>query len=338
MLLKELCEFNGVSGNETAVRNFILEKIKPLADEIQIDSIGNVLVLKKGKSKEKKVMLAAHMDEVGLIISGITEKGFLEFKTVGGIDPRVLISKRVAVGANKVPGIIGIKAIHLQEKSERESVPKIKNLYIDIGAKDKDEAKTLVQLGDYAAFDTQFTELGAGRVKAKAIDDRVGCAVLIDLMEVPCRYDTYFCFTVQEEVGLRGAGVAARRISPDIALVLESTTCADVFGSEPKDYVTRLGHGVAVSFMDRTTIVPTPFRQWLYETAQKENIPVQYKQAVAGGNDAGIIHIANRGVKTASLSVPCRYLHSPAGIADMADAAAMYDLAKLFLERIDEVI
>lgn len=338
MLLKALCEANGVSGNEGAVRKVILEQITPLADDIQIDSIGNILALKKGRSSAKKVMLAAHMDEVGLIISGITEKGFLEFKTVGGIDTRVLISKRVAVGERRVKGVIGIKAIHLQEKSERETVPKVKNLFIDIGAKDREEAEGLVKLGDYAAFDTEFAEFGAGKIKAKAIDDRAGCLVLMDLMNQTCRYDTYFCFTVQEEVGLRGAQVAARRIMPDIALVLEATTCSDVFGSQPHEYVTQLGGGVAVSFMDWSTIVPHTFYSWLYETAQREGIPVQYKNTTMGGNDAGAIHIAGRGVKTASLSIPCRYLHSPAGVAAWADLDAMEALAKLFMERIDEVI
>lgn len=338
MLLKALCEANGVSGNEGAVRKLILEQITPLADDIKIDSIGNILAMKKGRSSAKKIMLAAHMDEVGLIISGITEKGFLEFKTVGGIDTRVLISKRVAVGEKRVKGVIGIKAIHLQEKSERETVPKVKNLFIDIGAKDREEAEGLVRLGDYAAFDTEFAEFGAGKIKAKAIDDRAGCLVLMDLMNQMCRYDTYFCFTVQEEVGLRGAQVAARRIMPDIALVLEATTCSDVFGSQPHEYVTQLGGGVAVSFMDRSTIVPHTFYSWLYETAQREGIPVQYKNTTMGGNDAGAIHIAGRGVKTASLSIPCRYLHSPAGVAAWADLDAMEALAKLFMERIDEVI
>ena len=338
MLLKALCETNGVSGNEGAVRKLILEEITPLADDIQVDSIGNILALKKGESPAKRVMLAAHMDEVGLIISGITEKGFLEFKTVGGIDTRVLISKKVAIGENRVKGIIGIKAIHLQEKSERESVPKVKSLYIDIGAKDKETAQKLVRPGEYAVFDTEFAEFGAGRIKAKAIDDRAGCMVLMDLLHQPCKYDTYFCFTVQEEVGLRGAQVAASRIQPDIALVLEATTCSDVFGSEPHEYVTQLGGGVAVSFMDRSTIVPDRFRTWLYETAQKESIPVQYKNTTMGGNDAGAIHISGRGVRTASLSIPCRYLHSPAGVAAWSDLDAMETLAKLFLKRIDEVI
>lgn len=338
MLLKTLCEINGVSGNEGPVRQFILGRIQGLADEIRVDSIGNILALKKGEKPGKTVMLAAHMDEVGLIISGITDQGFLKFKTVGGIDTRVLISKKVAVGENRIPGVIGIKAIHLQEKAERETVPKVKSLYIDIGAADKAQAEMLVQLGDYAAFDTEFAEFGDGKLKAKAIDDRAGCMVLLDLIQRPCRYDTYFCFTVQEEVGLRGAQAAASRIQPDIALVLEATTCSDVFGSKPHEYVTRLGEGVAVSFMDRSTIVPDRLRTWLYGTARQENIPVQYKNTTMGGNDAGAIHVACRGVPAASLSIPCRYLHSPAGVAAWSDIDAMESLAKLFLERIDEVI
>ena len=231
MLIKELCNLSGVSGNETEVRNFIKEQITPYADEIKVDNIGNLIALKKGNSS-KKVMLSAHTDEVGFIISGINDKGFLEFKTVGGIDTRVIISKKVLVGTKKIPGVIGMKAIHLQKKSERETVPEVSSLYIDIGAKDKDEALEYVKIGDYVSFDTCFAEMSCDTIKAKAIDDRAGCAILMELIKKPVKYDTYFCFTVQEEVGLRGARVAAHRIMPDIALVIESTTCNDVYGCE----------------------------------------------------------------------------------------------------------
>ena len=337
MLLEELTSLNGVSGDETLVRDFILKHIKPLADEIKIDSMGNVIALKKG-STEKRVMLSAHMDEVGFIISGITDNGFLKFKTVGGIDTRVIISKKVTVGKDKIKGVIGMKAVHLQKRSERESVPEVKDLFIDIGAKDKAEAERVVSLGDYAAFDTCFERLGAASLKAKAIDDRAGCAVLLELIKKPVKYDTYFCFTTQEEVGLRGAKIAADRINPNIALVLEATTCSDVYGFKKHEYVTEMGSGVVITFMDRTTIVDKNYRKWLYNAAQQANIPVQYKQTTMGGNDAGRIHLARDGVKTASLSVPCRYLHSPCGIASEADINAMLELAELFLYRIDEVI
>ncbi|MDD6734782.1 MAG: M42 family metallopeptidase [Clostridiales bacterium] len=337
MLIKELTNIDGVSGNETAVREFIKKEISSFADEITVDSIGNLIALKKGNFK-KRVMLAAHMDEVGFIISGVNEDGFLQFKTVGGIDTRVIISKKVRIGRDNIKGIIGMKAIHLQKRTERESVPEIKDIFIDIGAKDKKDALSKVNLGDYAAFDTDFEVLGEESIKAKAIDDRAGCAVLMELIKNPVKYDTYFVFTVQEEVGLRGAGVAANRINPDIALVLESTTCSDVSGFEEHEYVTSMGGGVAVSFMDMRTIVNRDFRSWLYTNAEKENIPVQYKRAASGGNDSGKIHLALGGIKTASLSVPCRYLHSPCGIASMKDIDSMHKLAMLFLDRIDEVI
>ncbi len=336
MLLKELCSLDGVSGNERSVREFILEKIRPLADKITIDTMGNIIALKKGQKSDKRVMLSAHMDEVGLIISGVTDKGFLEFKTVGGIDARVLISKRVRIGA--VKGIIGMKAIHLQKKTERENVPEIKDIFIDIGAKNREEALECVNIGDYAAFDTEYSEFGTDKIKAKALDDRIGCAVLIELMKYECEYDCYFCFLVQEEVGLRGAQIAANCVKPDIALVLEGTTCSDVHDSEEHEYATELGAGVAVTFADRTTIVDKTYYKWLYEQACANRIPVQYKRTTMGGNDAGAIHKSCGGVRTAALSVPCRYIHSPVSVASKSDIDAMLELACIFTERVGELL
>ena len=337
MFLEELTNLSGVSGNESEVREFIISKIKPYADEIKVDTMGNVIALKKGDSS-KKVMLSAHMDEVGFIISEITEKGYLKFKTVGGIDTRTILAKRLRIGKNKVLGVIGMKAVHLQKKSEREETPEIKDLFIDIGAKNKESAEKRIGLGDYATFDTKFEQFGEDTVKAKALDDRAGCAVLIEAMKNPVKYNTYFCFTTQEEVGMRGARVAANRINPDIALVVESTSCSDVYGFEPYESVTKLGNGAAVTFMDGTTIVNNDFRKKLFEMAKTANIPVQYKCSTSGGNDAGRIHLSGNGVKTASVSLPTRYLHSSASIASVKDLNAVLGLVELFLERIDEVI
>ena len=189
-LVEKLCNIGGVSGDEGDVREFIRSYIKEYVDELTVDSMGNLIALKKGKSDAKRIMLSAHMDEVGFIISGFTEKGYLEFKTVGGIDTRVIISKKVFIGKNKVPGIIGIKAVHLQKPSERESVPSVSSLYIDIGASSKDEAKSKVSLGDYAVFDTKFSPFGTDKFKAKAIDDRIGCAVLMNAIKKDVKYDT----------------------------------------------------------------------------------------------------------------------------------------------------
>jgi len=337
MLLEELTSLFGVSGNENEVRNFIIDQVTPYADSVKIDAMGNIIAVKEGNG-DKKVMLSAHMDEVGFIISEITDKGFLKFQTVGGIDTRTIISKKIVIGKNKVPGVIGMKAIHLQKSSERESVPEVKELFIDIGANNKEEAEKLVSLGDYAAFNTKYEIIGKNAVKAKAIDDRVGCAILLELIKIKQKYDTYFCFTTQEEVGLRGARCAAYSIKPDIALVIEATSCSDVYGFKPHENVTTFGGGVAVTFMDRGTIVNEELKNKLYNLAIENNIPVQYKCSTAGGNDAGRIHITRDGIKTASLSVPCRYLHSACSLANMKDITATRDLAQIFLDKIDEVI
>lgn len=336
MLLKKLCDAFGVSGAEGEIRDIIIPEIKDYCDDITVDTIGNIIAFKKGEDRSKKIMLAAHMDEIGFIISGITDKGYLEFKTVGGIDNRVIISKTVVVGKNKIPGVIGMKAIHLQSKAERDEVPKTKSLYIDIGAKDKEDALKYVSLGDYATFDTKYEEIGSEKIKAKALDDRVGCYILTKLIKEPVKYDTYFCFTVQEEVGLRGAKVAAYRIKPDIALVIETTTCADVHKTPPEAEVTRLGDGVTISIMDRRTIVDRKYISFLEKISG--DIKIQYKKTINGGNDAGAIHQTGAGVLTASLSVPCRYLHSPVGVASQKDIESTEKLAKTFLLRIDEVL
>ncbi len=337
VLLKELTNLSGVSGNEDAVRDFIISQISPYADEIKVDSIGNLIALKRGNSS-KRIMLSAHTDEVGFIISEITEKGFLHFKTVGGIDTRTILAKRIKIGKNGVLGVIGMKAVHLQKKSERDSTPEIRELFIDIGAKDKESAEKLVKIGDYATFETEYERLSENTVKAKAIDDRAGCAVLMELIKKPQKYDTYFCFAAQEEVGLRGARLVAHRIKPDIALVIEATSCSDIMGFEPHEYVTVMGGGAAVTFMDRGTIVDDELRKRIYEMGKSENIPVQYKCSTAGGNDAARIHLAADGVKTASISLPCRYLHSAASVISLSDLEAVKDLTALVLERIDEVL
>ena len=337
MLLKKLCRLRGVSGNENEVRDFIISNIKAYADKIKIDPMGNIIALKKGSS-EKRVMLSAHMDEVGFIISEITDNGFLKFKTVGGIDTRTILSKRLIIGKNSILGIIGMKAIHLQKKSEREQVPEIKDLFIDIGAKDKESAEKLVELGDYAAFDTEPEIFDGFAIKAKAIDDRAGCAILMELIKKPQKYDTYFCFTSQEEVGLRGAKTVAYVIKPDIALVVETTSCSDIYGYEPYESVTKFGGGAAVTFMDRTTVVDDELRKKIFSLAKENGIPVQYKCSTTGGNDAGRIHLTAEGIKTATVSLPVRYIHSAASLASLDDFEAVKNLADMFLKRIDEVL
>ncbi len=331
MYLKELTTLCGVSGNENEVFDFIYEKVKDKCDEIYKDNIGNLICVNRGKTG-KKVMLSAHMDEVGLIISKICDNGFLKFKCVGGIDTRVLISKKVLIGKDKINGVIGAKAIHLQKKSEREKVPDVEELYIDIGAKDKESAEKYVNLGDYCSFNSEYVEFGNGYIKAKALDDRVGCDILIGLADKHFDFDLYLVFTVQEEVGLRGARVCTQRIMPDVAIVIEGTTCSDVYGTEEKDFSTVSGGGAALSIIDRSTYYDKELVNALYKTANAHNIPVQFKKTATGGNDAGAIHISAGGVKTAAISVPARYIHSPSSVINKKDFDAAKELVSTFLE------
>ena len=331
MLVKELTSLGAPSGFEDAARNFIKERAT--AGEIHTDSMGNLICHKKGNGK--KVMVAAHMDEVGLIITEITEKGFLKFSTLGGIETAVLCSKKVLIGENSVPGIICAKAIHLQKGDEVNSPLKLKDLCIDIGANDKESAEKLIQMGDYAVFDGVFTPFGNNLVKSKALDDRVGCAILLELMKEDYESDMYFVFTVQEEVGLRGAQVAAFNIKPDIALVVEGTTCSDVYGSKPHNQVTNLGGGAVMTAVDRAAISDKNYYDFIMKTAKEYDIKLQIKRTTMGGTDAGAIQRSGIGVKTAVLAVPCRYIHSPVSVMNFDDADCVYKLAKAVLKNIE---
>lgn len=339
MLLQRLCETHGVSGNEQEVRKILLKEIEACADEITIDIMGNLIVRKRSANDSApKVMVCAHMDEVGLIISEITDKGYLKFKTVGGIDARVLVGKKVVVGKSRVNGVIALKAVHLQTEDERKVAVKAKDLYMDIGTKSRQEAEELVSLGDYAAFDTEFSEFGEGLFKAKALDDRCGCAILAKLFQGNYDCDLYACFTVQEEVGCRGAKIAANRISPDIALIIEATSCSDIAGVDPHLQVTTLGGGAAVSIMDAASYSDKKLIKTLFRLAEQRAIPVQYKRTTLGGNDAGAVQTSGIGVRTAVVSVPCRYLHSPVSVISRTDYKAVYDLAHAFLENVKECV
>lgn len=331
MLVKELVSLGAPSGFEDAVRDFIKEHAD--ADNIYTDSMGNLICHKKGNGK--KVMVSAHMDEVGFIITEITDKGFLKFDTLGGIETAVMCGKKILIGQNKIPGIVSAKAIHLQSASEASSPLKIKDLCIDIGAKDKDGAKELVKLGDFAVFDGEYTLFGDKLVKSKALDDRVGCAILLELMKEEYDSDMYFVFSVQEEVGLRGATVAAYNIKPDIALVIEGTTCSDVYGSKPHNEVTRLGDGAVMTAIDRAAISDKEYYDFIMKTAAENGIKLQIKRTSMGGTDAGAIQRSGSGVKTAVLAVACRYIHSPVSVMHEDDSISVYKLAKAVLKNIE---
>lgn len=330
-ILEKLCTLNGPSGWEDDVRAYIEECAKPYAEECFTDSIGNLFVLKRGAERRSRpVMVCAHMDEVGIIIKSITDEGYLKFCFVGGVDRRVVIGKRVLVGG-KYPGLIGIKAVHLSTKDERKSVPKLDDLYIDIGATSKAQAEKLVSLGDYAVFDSPYYPFGEGFVKARALDDRVGCAVMLSLLTEDLPYDTWFVFTVQEECGIRGAAVAAHRIMPESALVLEGTTAADLPGNEGITSVCHVGAGPVIGFIDGMTIYNKEYFSRLCQLADENNIPWQIKSLIAGGTDAGAVHKTGDGVRTALLAAPLRYIHSPACVGAFSDIENMKKLAYLFL-------
>ena len=333
--IKTLCALPGVSGFEDGVRDYILQQAKSYADQVTVDDMGNLILFKKGaKSTGNKLMLCAHMDEVGLMVTSITDEGYLKFDFVGGVDRRVAIGKRVLVGEKGIPGVIGIKAYHLVSREEEKSVPKTESLYIDIGAKDKETAQEQVSLGDYAMFESDWVAFGDGLVKAKALDDRVGCAVMLALLKEELPMDVTFAFTVQEEVGTRGAFGAAFRVTPEIALVLETTTAADIPSSAEHQQVCAPGKGPVVPFMDGGTIYDRGLFEQLRKLAQDNGIPWQTKHYVAGGTDARAVQRTKAGVRVAGMAAAVRYLHAPSSVGCIRDFEDMLRLTRLFVAQL----
>lgn len=334
VLLNKLCSCNGISGNEDNIRKMILDEIESFADEIINDNLGNLIVFKKGKQRAKnKLMISAHMDEVGLMVTDITSDGYLKFDEVGGIDKRILIGKNVTIGDKSINGVIGIKPIHLCKGDEASAIPALSDMYIDIGAVSKENALEFVSYGDSINFSSEF-EYNNHTIKAKALDDRFGCYLLINMIKGELEYDTHFVFAVQEEVGLRGAKTAAYRVDPEFAIVVETTTAADVPEVDDGKQVCLLGDGAVVSIMDRRTIYDKQLVKTAFEIADNNNIRAQYKKAVAGGNDAGVIHQSRGGVRILAVSLPCRYLHSPSCVVNVSDCENMMRLIPLIAEQI----
>ena len=335
-LLKKLCLADGVSGDESAVRELIISRIKDVC-EYRVDNLGSIICFKKGKkTPAKKLMVCAHMDEVGFIVTYIRLDGTLSFGNVGGIDPSVVIGRQVRVGKDRISGVVGSTAVHNLSKEQREKAPKTDSLYIDIGAADRAEAEKYVSPGDCAYFDSEFTDMGSC-IKSKAIDDRAGCAMMTELLHEELEYDTYFVFNVQEEIGLRGATASAYSVAPDYAIVLETTTAADIDGASGAKRVCEVGKGPVVSFMDRHTMYDKELYRLAFDIAEEQGIPCQTKTMIAGGNDAGAIHISGRGVRTMAVSLPCRYLHSPSSVIAGADLENTYKLVKSLIGRIHEI-
>ena len=329
-MLKELCLLNGAAGDESRVREYIIDKIKDYC-EYEVDALGSVIAFKKGrKTPSKKVCFNAHMDEVAFIITHITEEGYLRFATVGGIDKRVCLDKVVSI--NGIKGVIGDKAYHLLDEDERKKAPSFDKLLIDIGASSEEEASEFVSIGDYAYFESDFYEFGNGFIKSKALDDRIGCMLMIKLIQSDLEYDTYFCFNAQEEVGLRGAACTSFAVQSDISIILEATTAADLDGVSGADKVCCCGKGSVVSYMDRRTVYDRDLFKLIFSVAKENNIPCQTKTAVAGGNDAGAIQQSGKGCRVAAISLPCRYIHSSSSVVKKEDIENTEKLLRKLLE------
>ncbi len=337
MLIKELSAIPGVSGDETRIRNFIREKVAALGLSHHTDSLGNLYVLKEGRGKgaDPGLMLCAHLDEVGLMVSSIEKSGHLRFYKVGGVYEQALISKPVKIGAGDLPGVIGAKAIHLQKKEERKKALTIDSLYIDIGAKDKEDAEKAVKIGDYVSFYSEAS-CHENLIRGKALDNRAGCAALLEVLQrdFPCSFTAVF--TVQEEVGIRGARVAANRVNPGLALVLETTIAADTPGVKEYDHSTSLGGGPAFTVKDDSVLVHPQLLERLIGVAEEQQRPYQFRRYGGSFTDAGAISTAGSGVATAVISTPCRYIHSPLSMLNLNDWHHLVEIVDGFIRSIAE--
>ena len=326
--LKKLCLANGISGDEKKVSELIQKRLRDSNVEIKIDGMGNLLVTKKGRKRAKnKVLLSAHMDEVGFIVTDINSDGTLRLETVGGVDRKALYGKSVVVGNNSINGVISVKPVHLLKPDEKESVIPVDKMVVDIGADSREEALKYVSLGDSVSFLPNYCD-DNGVIMAKALDDRAGCFILTEILREELEYDLTCSFVVQEEVGLRGAKAAAYTLDPDFAIVVEATTASDIPGCDETNNVCCVGDGAVLSFMDRSTIYDKECLALALKTAEEKNIKVQLKRAVAGGNDAGAIHTSRSGVRTIAVSLPCRYIHSQTGLISADDLESSLELVK----------
>ncbi|NCP85977.1 MAG: hypothetical protein CO094_05360 [Anaerolineae bacterium CG_4_9_14_3_um_filter_57_17] len=333
-LLEKLCNASAVSGDEGEVRKIVLEEVKPYADTVKIDALGNVLVTKNGAAEKRlRVMLDCHMDEVGFMLVADEGEGLFHFELVGGIDPRQLPGKQVLVGKDKIPGVIGARPIHLTTPEERSHKISVDALRIDVGPGGAGKVK----VGDRATFATRFRRVGDS-IFSKAIDNRIGCVLLIDLLKTaPANLDLCLSFSVQEEIGLRGAKVAAYHFNPDLAFAIDSTPANDLpvhDGEENTFYNTKLGAGPAIYTFDSGTLSDPRLIRFLAQTGDEEKIPYQYRQPGGGGTDGGAIHRVRAGVPTVSVSVPHRYTHTAISLALVADWENTLALLSAALQRL----
>ena len=351
-LLKRLCLTFGPSGCEDPIARIILDCIEGYYDELIPNRSCGVIALIKGNGKggrlgTKRLMLSSHMDEVGFMIKSVSVDGTLKVASMCGGDTRIMAGRRVVIsrdGESLVRGVFGVKPIHLLKADERDSALPMDELYIDIGAADREEAEKQVSVGDYATFESDFVTFGEGgrMIKAKAIDDRAGNAVMCALMKelYPIRdtipFDMYFAFTCREELGISGARTAAHLIDPTHALIFESTAVADICSTPPHKTVAKQGDGPAISLMDRSTIYDKELTDLVLSVGESRDIPCQIKKYVSGGNDAGHIHKSRSGVKCAVMSIPSRYIHTASNVIRADDFESTYRLALASITALSE--
>ncbi|MCT4619504.1 MAG: M42 family metallopeptidase [Marinisporobacter sp.] len=322
-LLKKLTEEYGPSGNEEKIRDLIQSEIKDYVDEIKIDKMGNLIAMKKGSGK--RIMLASHMDEIGVIITGITDNGFLRFSNIGGVSPYVSIGQRVIFSDGTI-GIVGME--HLEDIKKL----KLEKMYIDIGVKSKEEVSKRINIGDVASFHSSFTTLD-DFITAKALDDRIGCFIAIETIKSlkTSPNELYFVFTVQEELGLRGAKTAAFSVDPDLAIAIDVTSTGDT--PKAKHMVVKLGNGPAVKIKDKSLLSHPTVKNLMIHTAKENQIPYQLEVLEFGGTDSGAIHLTRSGVPSGVLSIPCRYVHTPSEMISKKDVEHAIVLLTKILEK-----
>lgn len=339
--LGKLSNASGVTGRESEVRELMIRLMTPYADEIVVDKLENVIAIKKGKSAAPKIMLAAHMDEVGLMVKTITKDGFLQFTKMGGIDDRILPAQKVTVFSRKgtFPGIIGSKPPHIQKEEERKKITAFDELFIDIGAESKEDAMTLgVAVGDPVGFDIKYVQLGRDVVIGKAFDNRAGCVTMVEALRLMEKTDCTVCAvgTVQEEVGLRGAATAAFGVDPDLAIALDVTIAGDVPGVREFDTSVQMGKGPALTISDSGLITHPKILRWLLDTAEEEKIPFQLETGLMGSTDASRISITRQGIPSGNISIPTRYIHSPVGMLCLKDIENSAKLTVAAIQRISK--
>ena len=337
-LLSRICEAPGAPGYEKKIRALILKEIEGLTDSVELDNMGNIYAIKKGK-KDKKVMVGAHMDEIGFIVTHIDDNGFIRFHTLGGFDPKTLTAQRVIIhGKEDIIGVMAAKPIHVMTTEEKNKNPKTTDYFIDTG-RSKEEVKSLVKVGDSITRERSFIEMG-DCVNSKSLDNRLAVFILIEtlrkLKDVAVPYDIYGVFTVQEEVGIRGANVAAMRIKPDFGFGLDTTIAYDLPGAAEHEKITSLGKGTAIKIMDASTICDYRMVAYMKQTAEKHNIKWQPEILTAGGTDtAGIQRMTEGGSIAGAVSIPTRHLHQVIEMAHKEDIQSSIDLLTNCVKEVD---